>query len=92
MMYPLHGILYFKNEKKEHFQIRSVAPPTCKRKQIIAEFMFLDSSKMEKPHAQPGGSGLFLRAEMRTGAYLYEFIPIMLYCTEPMDGKFQIMA
>ena len=50
MMYPLHGILYFKNEKKrkEHFQIPSVAPPTCKRKQIIAEFMFLDSSKMGK--------------------------------------------
>lgn len=26
---------------------------------------------------------------MRTGVYLCKFIPIMLYCMEPMDGKFQ---
>ncbi len=65
-------------KKKEHFQMRSVAPPTCERKQIIAEFMFLDSSKMEKPHAQPGGSGLFLRAEMRTGAHC---INSFLFCS-----------
>lgn len=43
-----------------------------------------------KPHAQPSGSGgFFWELTMRTGVYWCKFIPIMLYCMEPMDGKFQ---
>lgn len=76
----------FQKLKKEHHQILLGAPKSCKRKQkrIIAEFMFLDSSKIflknktkTKPHAQPSGSGLgaffvvvFFRGEIRTGANL----------------------
>lgn len=91
-MYPLHGILYFKNEKKEHFQIRSVAPPTCERKQIIAEFMFLDSSKMENLMLSPVAQVCFLELKWELERNLSDSFLLMLYCTEPMDGKFQIMA
>lgn len=54
-----------------------VAPTTCKRKPIIAEVMFLDSSKMggKKPHAQPSGSGLFFVFN-QNGAYVYKLNPI----------------
>lgn len=86
MMYPLHGFLYFKNEKKrkEHFQIPSVASPTCERKQIIAEFMFLDSSKMEKNlMLSPVAQVCFLELKWELEQYLCKCIPIyaLLYWT-----------
>lgn len=42
-----------KKKRKGTLSNSSDAPPTCKRKQIIAEFMFLDSSKMENLMLSP---------------------------------------
>lgn len=66
----------------------SVAPSTCKMKLFIAEFMFLDSSIIEK--LMLSGSGLLPPAEMRT--YWRISFLFKLRHTEPMDVTFQIMA
>lgn len=54
-----------------------VAPTTCKRKPIIAEVMFLDSSKMGEKNLMlsPVAQVCFLFL-IRTGAYVYELNPI----------------
>lgn len=76
MMYPLHGILYFKNEKRNTSKFVQLLRQHVKGNGLLLNSCSLIPAKWKKPHAQPSGSGLFLRAEMRTGAYLYKFIPM----------------
>lgn len=74
MMYPLHDVLYFKKEEKKSLSNAFICSLDIEGKPVIAEFMFLDSSKMENLMLSPLSSGCFLELKMRTGLCLYKLI------------------